>query len=115
MLRCPEVKLVQVIHVADEASVDEAVRIAEHVDALLLDSGNPSLAVKELGGTGRVYNWQLSRKIREQLDKPIFLAGGLHSGNVRQAIETVAPFGLDVCNWRTYRRHVRLTKTGSVF
>ena len=94
----PGVKLVQVIHVADEASVDEAVRIAEHVDALLLDSGNPSLAVKELGGTGRVHNWQLSRKIREQLDKPIFLAGGLHPGNVRQAIETVAPFGLDVCS-----------------
>ena len=94
----PEVKLVQVIHVVNEASVDEAVRVAEQVDALLLDSGNPHLAVKELGGTGRVHNWQLSRAIREQVDTPVFLAGGLHAGNVREAIETVEPFGLDLCS-----------------
>ena len=94
----PGVKLVQVVHVINEASVDEAGRVAEHVDAVLLDSGNPALAVKELGGTGRVHNWQLSRQIREQLDKPVFLAGGLHPGNVRQAIETVEPFGLDLCS-----------------
>ena len=56
----PGVKLVQVIHVTDEASVDCALEVADGVDALLLDSGNPTLAVKELGGTGRVHNWQLS-------------------------------------------------------
>ena len=94
----PGVKLVQVIHVVDEASVDEALALAEQVDALLLDSGNPNLAVKELGGTGRVHNWQLSRQIREQASKPIFLAGGLHAGNVQRAIETVQPFGLDLCS-----------------
>ena len=94
----PGIKLVQVIHVIDEASVDEALQIAEHVDAILLDSGNPTLAVKELGGTGRVHNWPLSRNIREQLDKPVFLAGGLHAGNVREAIDTVEPFGLDLCS-----------------
>lgn len=97
-LALPGVKLVQVIHVVDESSIDEALRLAEQVDAILLDSGNPTLAVKELGGTGRVHNWQLSRKIREQLDTPIFLAGGLHPGNVREAIETVEPFGLDLCS-----------------
>ena len=94
----PGVKLVQVIHVVDEASVDYALEVADGVDALLLDSGNPTLAVKELGGTGRVHNWQLSRQIREQVSKPIFLAGGLHAGNVRRAIETVEPFGLDLCS-----------------
>lgn len=94
----PGVKLVQVIHVVDEASVDEALRTATHVDAILLDSGNPSRSVKELGGTGRVHNWQLSRRIREQLDKPVFLAGGLRADNVREAIDTVAPFGLDLCS-----------------
>ena len=94
----PGVKLVQVIHVVDEASVDEALRIGEHVDAILLDSGNPALAVKELGGTGRVHNWRISRRIREQLDKPIFLAGGLRPDNVREAIATVGPFGLDLCS-----------------
>jgi phosphoribosylanthranilate isomerase len=93
----PAVRLVQVIHVRDAGSVDEAVRAAPHVDALLLDSGNPQLAVKELGGTGRVHDWSLSRVIREAVDVPVFLAGGLRPLNVRDAIEAVGPFGLDVC------------------
>ncbi len=94
----PHVKLVQVIHVVRESSVDEAAEIAEHVDAILLDSGNPTLAVKELGGTGRRHDWKLSRKIVETCGKPVFLAGGLNGANVREAIETVQPFGLDICS-----------------
>jgi phosphoribosylanthranilate isomerase len=92
------VRLVQVIHVIDEKSVAEAQKIAPFVDAILLDSGNPNLTVKELGGTGRVHNWQLSRKIRESIDIPIFLAGGIKAENVREAIDTVEPFGLDLCS-----------------
>jgi phosphoribosylanthranilate isomerase len=92
------IRIVQVIHVIDESSVDEALSVAPFVDAILLDSGNPNLAVKELGGTGRVHNWKLSRKIRETAGVPIFLAGGLQAGNVREAIETVEPFGLDLCS-----------------
>jgi phosphoribosylanthranilate isomerase len=94
----PSVKIVQVIHVVDEHSVDEAIRIAESVDAILLDSGNPNLKIKELGGTGRVHNWELSRRIRINAKCPVFLAGGLNPENVRQAIETVRPFGVDVCS-----------------
>ncbi len=94
----PNVKIVQVVHVVDEKSVDEAVEIAESVDAILLDSGNPNLKIKELGGTGRRHDWKLSRKIVESIKKPVFLAGGLNADNVREAIETVQPFGLDVCS-----------------
>lgn len=94
----PSVKLVQVIHVVGEQSVDEAAEIGEHVDAILLDSGNPALAVKELGGTGRRHDWRLSRKIVETCGKPVFLAGGLNAENVREAIDTVAPYGLDICS-----------------
>jgi len=94
----PAIKIVQVIHVINESSIDEAIRISENVDALLLDSGNPNLAIKELGGTGRIHNWQLSRKIVEQSRVPVFLAGGLTSENVRQAIDTVQPFGIDLCS-----------------
>jgi phosphoribosylanthranilate isomerase len=82
----------------NETSVDEAINVSEHVDAILLDSGNPNLAVKELGGTGRVHNWKLSRKIRESIPIPIFLAGGLKPENVRQALDEVQPFGIDVCS-----------------
>jgi phosphoribosylanthranilate isomerase len=94
----PTIKIVQVIHVIDEKTIDEAIRISYSVDAILLDSGNPKLAVKELGGTGRVHNWSLSKKIVEQSKVPVFLAGGLNAGNVRQAIEQVQPFGLDLCS-----------------
>ncbi|MCU0444449.1 MAG: phosphoribosylanthranilate isomerase [Microscillaceae bacterium] len=94
----PEIKLVQVIHVIDEKSVAEAIKISSQVDALLLDSGNPNLAIKELGGTGRTHNWALSREIRENINIPLFLAGGIRADNVREAIETVAPFGLDLCS-----------------
>ncbi len=94
----PSIKLVQVIHVIDESSIEEAQRKAPYVDALLLDSGNPNLLVKQLGGTGRVHNWTLSRKIVECVSVPVFLAGGLKAENVRQAMEEVGPFGLDLCS-----------------
>ncbi len=94
----PGIKLVQVLHVVDENILAEADRVAPHVDAILLDSGNPNLTVKELGGTGRVHNWQISRQLVEQVPVPVFLAGGLKPENVREAIETVRPFGVDICS-----------------
>lgn len=94
----PGVSIIQVIHVTGPESVDEAVAVASSVDAILLDSGNPSLAVKELGGTGRRHDWSLSRKIRELVSVPIFLAGGLKPENVGEAIAGVQPFGLDLCS-----------------
>ncbi|MCC6245670.1 MAG: phosphoribosylanthranilate isomerase [Gemmatimonadaceae bacterium] len=94
----PSVKLVQVIHVVGPESFEEAEAMAVYVDALLLDSGNPTLEVKELGGTGRVHDWSVSRKIRERVNKPVFLAGGLRESNVAEAIAAVKPFGLDLCS-----------------
>jgi phosphoribosylanthranilate isomerase len=93
----PGVKLVQVIHVGGEESVEEAIAAAAHADALLLDSGQPHAAIKVLGGTGRVHDWALSRRIVEAASCPVFLAGGLRADNVGAAIATVRPFGVDVC------------------
>jgi phosphoribosylanthranilate isomerase len=94
----PGVGLLQVIHVTGPASVDGALAVAPHVDALLLDNGNPALAVKEPGGTGRVHDWALSRTIRERSSVPVYLAGGLNADNVAAAIKQVEPFGVDVCS-----------------
>jgi phosphoribosylanthranilate isomerase len=94
----PGVSLVQVVHVTGPESVDEAVAAAPFVDAVLLDSGNQSLPVKELGGTGRTHDWNLSLQIREAIDVPLFLAGGLKAENVAEAISQVRPFGVDVCS-----------------
>ncbi len=94
----PGISIVQVIHVRDDDALRQAIAVAPAVDAILLDSGNPSLSTKELGGTGRVHDWSLSRKIRDSVGVPIFLAGGLNAGNVAKAITQVAPFGVDLCS-----------------
>ena len=94
----PDVALMQVIHVRGPDSISEATRVAPHVDAILLDSGNPAAAVKELGGTGRVHDWAVSRAIRGAVHVPLFLAGGLRAQNVAAAIAAVRPFGVDVCS-----------------
>jgi len=94
----PGISLVQVVHVTGEESVTEALQAAaREVDALLLDSGNQSLPVKELGGTGRTHDWSLSARIVEESPIPVFLAGGLSPANVSEAIRSVRPFGVDVC------------------
>lgn len=94
----PHVKLVQVIHVLDEGSIKEAIEISEFVDAILLDSGNPNLPTKVLGGTGKTHNWDLSKKIREKINLPVFLAGGINKDNIKKAIEHVQPYGIDLCS-----------------
>jgi phosphoribosylanthranilate isomerase len=94
----PAVELVQVIHVVDESSVSEAFEVAPLVDAILLDSGRPKAAIKELGGTGRVHDWILSREIRESVTVPVYLAGGLNPDRVAEAWAAVQPYGFDVCS-----------------
>ena len=94
----PSLRIVQVIHVTDADSISEALRLQSFVDAFLLDSGNPKAAVKTLGGTGNTHDWKTSRRIVEAVDIPVFLAGGLNAGNVKEAIQMVRPFGVDICS-----------------
>lgn len=111
----PGVGLVQVIHVNGEEAVDEAIAVAPQVHALLLDSGNQSLPVKALGGTGRTHDWRLSLKIRERVEVPIFLAGGLRPENVSNAIQVVGPFGVDICSGVRTEGRLDAEKLGRFF
>lgn len=111
----PGVALVQVIHVRGLEAIEEARAVAPSVHAILLDSGNPDLAVKELGGTGRVHDWAVSQKIREVLDIPVYLAGGLTAENVRIAIRQVGPFGLDLCSGVRTNGHLDEEKLAHFF
>lgn len=97
-LALPDTEIVQVIHIRGELSVEEALGAAPFVDALLLDSGNPDLQVKELGGTGRIHDWLLSRRIVDAVSIPVWLAGGLKAENVAEALAMVRPYGLDICS-----------------
>lgn len=94
----PGISLIQVVHISGEASYREALRLASGMDALLLDSGSRSAEVIELGGTGRVHDWSISKRICQDVDIPVFLAGGLKPQNVKEAIDAVHPFAVDVCS-----------------
>ncbi len=94
----PGVTLVHVVHVTDRAAVDEAQAYAPLVDGLLLDSGSTEGPGLQLGGTGQTHDWSLDADIVQKVQVPVFLAGGLNSENVAEAIATVQPFGVDVCS-----------------
>lgn len=97
--KLPDVSLVQVVHVSGQESLVEAREAVEQgTDAILLDSGDQKLPVKELGGTGRTHDWSVSARIVEQSPVPVFLAGGLNPSNVEEAIRSVRPFAVDVCS-----------------
>jgi phosphoribosylanthranilate isomerase len=102
----PNVKLVQVVHVTSFEAVAESIQVSPLVDSLLLDSGDPNLAIKELGGTGRIHNWSISKQIVLESKIPVFLAGGINAANVSDAVNLVNPFGLDLCS--SVRTHGRL-------
>lgn len=95
----PQVRIVQVVHVEGMDAVAEAGRVAPHVHAILLDSGRPSATLRELGGTGRVHDWNVSRELVQAVpDTPVFLAGGIGPGNIGEAIRRVRPYGIDLCS-----------------
>lgn len=94
----PGIEIVQVVHVNGKESIEEAIHVSKFVDYILLDSGNAKLQVKELGGTGRTHNWEISKEIRKAVNKPIFLAGGLKSTNIQKAVNQVQPYGVDLCS-----------------
>lgn len=96
--RCPNVRLVQVVHVDSEAQIQMALDVESDVDALLLDSGKTKASPRELGGTGRTHDWLISEQIRRAVSVPVFLAGGLSETNVSDAIQSVSPHGVDLCS-----------------
>ena len=94
----PGISIVQVIHVTGPEAITEAKSVAPYVNGILLDSGNPRLSTKQLGGTGRTHDWSISRRIVEESIVPVFLGGGLKPENVVEAFNQVHPFGVDICN-----------------
>lgn len=111
----PGIAVVQVIHVGGEAAIDEAQSAAAGADALLLDSGKPHLKKKQLGGTGRVHNWEISRRVVEAVKIPVFLAGGLRAENVEEAVRRVRPFAVDICSGARTNGHLDERKLRNFF
>jgi phosphoribosylanthranilate isomerase len=66
----------------------------ELLDAILLDSKTDTKS----GGSGTVHNWEISKTIMNNVDIPVILAGGLNPDNVREAVQTVSPYAVDVAS-----------------
>ena len=61
-------------------------------DLLLVDARVPG----QLGGTGVTFDWSLVETLATE--RRLILAGGLHPGNVEQAVRQVRPYGVDVAS-----------------
>jgi len=91
--RLPDIRLIGAIQVKSGLDVDVVVEAADMLNAVLLDTHISS----GYGGTGKIHNWELSRRIRDAVyPKPLILAGGLKPENVKEAIRVVKPYAVDV-------------------
>ncbi len=74
-----------------DGRVDPLSYAARYVSSagFLLDSN----ALGESGGSGKIFDW---KRVPQQLNKPIIVAGGLNPHNVKQAVIALKPYGVDV-------------------
>ena len=68
--------------------------MSDYVDGFITDTYDPHSGA--WGGTGKLHDWRISRKLAQLSNRPVILAGGLTPDNVRDAILEVRPVGLDV-------------------
>ncbi len=90
----PQVKLVRLIHISINGQIATNIKNIKYADFYLLDSFN--LKTDQVGGTGITHDWNKSRELIKNLNKPTFLAGGLNPDNVKTAINQANPYGVDV-------------------
>jgi phosphoribosylanthranilate isomerase len=90
----PHLKIIRAVHVSGLDAIAEARALERRVDAVILDTYDPTTG--RGGATGKTHDWNVSRQITETLRTPVILAGGLTPDNVGAAIRRVRPWGVDV-------------------
>ncbi|MDE1169834.1 MAG: phosphoribosylanthranilate isomerase [Verrucomicrobium sp.] len=89
----PHLRILKSLHIIDEASVESGVPYYKFVDGFVVDSLNAETG--QIGGTGMVHDWSISRRVVSRYPIPVILAGGLTPENVQEAIHAVKPFAVD--------------------
>ena len=89
--KLPGLEMIKAIHVTDGSAVEQAKVYEPFSDMILLDTKSG----RRIGGTGKTHDWNISKKIVEQTDVPVVLAGGLNPENIEKAVKKVMPFGID--------------------
>ncbi|MFA5384974.1 MAG: phosphoribosylanthranilate isomerase [Eubacteriales bacterium] len=87
-----DIKIIKSVHVTGSDAIELTKAYLPFADAILLDSREGP----RIGGTGKTHDWEISRKIVQESNKPVILAGGLNPGNVYEAVKKVQPFAVDV-------------------
>jgi phosphoribosylanthranilate isomerase len=85
--------LIKAVRVSEGFVPESVLEFGDVVDAILLDA----FAGAERGGTGRVFDWTLARRVADLMPK-VFLAGGLSPENISEAINVVKPYAVDACS-----------------
>ncbi|MFP4527396.1 MAG: phosphoribosylanthranilate isomerase [Candidatus Kapaibacterium sp.] len=94
--RRPELAIIKSLVVENDNFEDLAIiakQFGPYADAFITDTYDPETGAR--GATGKTHDWEVSKKLVELAPKPVILAGGLNSKNVREAIATVHPAGVD--------------------
>jgi phosphoribosylanthranilate isomerase len=86
-------KLVLAAYIKNKRCTPELEEYYPFIDAVLLDSYNEEKG--QVGGTGKIHDWELSSEIVAMSPLPVILAGGLNPSNVADAVRTVKPFAVD--------------------
>jgi phosphoribosylanthranilate isomerase len=90
-----DTRLIKTLYVTKDSLKETAVEELKLFDAVLLDS----FIKGQYGGTGRIHDWNLSKQIKEAVTPlPLILAGGLKPENVKEAVQTVQPYAVDVAS-----------------
>jgi phosphoribosylanthranilate isomerase len=88
-----EIKIMRSIPVTDHPAIETARAYDGIADFLLLDTHKEEDT--QIGATGAVHDWNISKKIVQAVKIPVILAGGLGPENVAEAIQRVQPAGVD--------------------
>lgn len=86
--------LIKQIPVKGPETITLCKQYSKYVDAILLDTETKT----GVGGTGKTHDWNISAEITREIKKPVILAGGLNPENIRDAINKVKPYAVDVAS-----------------
>lgn len=91
--RLPNLVIMQAVSIAGPEALGVALAYQDVADYLILDTQAPY--INGIGASGETHDWNISRKIVQQVQIPVILAGGLSPENVAEAISVVQPWGVD--------------------
>ena len=90
----PNQKLIRVVHISQDGIILTDLSKIKFADFYITDSIN--LKTNQVGGTGLTHNYNIDKLLVKKLNKPVFVAGGLSSKNVKDVIKLCTPYGVDV-------------------